>query len=142
VTPVLIGELAAAVGLPTQTIRFYERRGLLPAPPRATNGYRSYDDVTVRRVRFIRAAQAAGFTLAEVGGIMALRDDGHVPCAHVTALLHDKLDTVRARRRELADLDAELRGLVERSVVLDPADCAAGDVCHILAPHPASPAAP
>lgn len=64
----LIGELGEAVGLPSQTIRFYERTGLLPAPPRAANGYRSYDESTITRVTFIRAAQSAGLTLVEIRG--------------------------------------------------------------------------
>ena len=63
----LIGELAEAVGLTSQTIRFYERRGLLPAPHRAANGYRAYDDSSVFRVLFIRSAQSAGLTLTTPG---------------------------------------------------------------------------
>jgi len=59
----LIGEVADAVRLPTQTIRFYERKGLLAQPSRAANGYRNYDEPTITRVQFIRAAQAAGLTV-------------------------------------------------------------------------------
>lgn len=128
----LIGELAATVGLPAQTIRFYERRGLLPPPRRHANGYRAYGDVAVSRVRFIRNAQAAGLTLVEIGSIVDLRDHGHRPCTHVTSVLHTKLDAVRARRAELAVLEQELEQLVERSHHLDPADCTDTDVCHIL----------
>lgn len=58
----LIGELANAVGLPSQTIRFYERKGLLPAPERGVNGYRTYDESTLARLRFVQTAQAAGLT--------------------------------------------------------------------------------
>ena len=130
----LIGELAQAVQLPTQTIRFYERKGLLPAPPRAANQYRTYDDASITRVQFIRAAQAAGLTLVEIGSIIALRDEGHEPCAHVTALLHHKFATVRARRRELDDLEAELKQLISRSTRLDPTHCEDTDICHIIAP--------
>lgn len=129
----LIGELADTVGLPSQTIRFYERRGLLPQPHRQANGYRAYDDAAVTRVRFIRNAQAAGLTLVEIGSIVDLRDHGHSPCTHVASVLHTKLDAVRARRAELAALEAELAQLVERSHDLDPADCTDTDVCHILA---------
>lgn len=128
----LIGELAEAVGLTSQTIRFYERRGLLPAPHRAANGYRAYDDSSVFRVLFIRSAQSAGLTLAEIGSIVGLRDRGDLPCTHVATLLHDKLDGVRARQAELASLEAELERLLARSRHLDPADCADSDGCHIL----------
>ena len=56
----LIGQLADHLGIPTRTVRFYERKGLLPEPERAGNGYRVYDDTTLVRLRFIRTAQAAG----------------------------------------------------------------------------------
>ena len=111
----LIGALADAVGLPSQTIRFYERKGLLPAPERGANGYRVYDESTLTRLHFVQTAQAAGLTLAEIGNIIDLRDDGNVPCAHVATLIHSKLADVRARIRDLAALEAELKVLIERS---------------------------
>ena len=128
----LIGELADAVGLPSQTIRFYERKGLLPAPERGANGYRNYDESTLIRLHFVQTAQAAGLTLAEIGRIIDLRDDGNVPCAHVATLIHSKVDDVRARIRDLATLEAELDLLIERSNRLDPAACTDADICHIL----------
>ncbi|WP_137121309.1 heavy metal-responsive transcriptional regulator [Segeticoccus rhizosphaerae] len=128
----LIGELGEAVRLPSQTIRFYERKGLLPEPSRAANGYRDYDESTIIRVRFIRAAQAAGLTLVEIRSIIDLRDDGHVPCAHVTTLIDGKLADVRRRISELATWQTELEQLRDRSQRLDPADCSDADICHIL----------
>jgi len=130
---VLIGELADAVGLPSATIRFYERKGLLPAPARGTNGYRAYTASTITRVAFIRTAQAAGLTLVEIASIVELRDDGQVPCRHVATLLENKLADVRTRRRELAEVEAALGHLIERGHDLDPADCTDTDICHILA---------
>lgn len=132
----LIGQLADAVGLPTQTIRFYERKGLIPDPERAANGYRHYDGSTLIRLHFIGAAQAAGLTLAEIGSIIELRDDGTVPCTHVTGLVENKLAAVRARIATLAVLEAQLEALIERSHRLDPAECSDTEICHILsAPH-------
>lgn len=128
----LIGELADALGVPTETVRFYERRGLLPEPARATNGYRIYDDTTLARGRFIRSAQTAGLTLAEIGRIVATRDEGTVPCTHVTELLEAKLEDVRDRQHQLAALETEIVALIERSHHLDPADCTDTDICHIL----------
>jgi DNA-binding transcriptional MerR regulator len=128
----LIGELADAAGLPSQTIRFYERKGLLPAPERGANGYRIYDESTLTRLHFIQTAQAAGLTLAEIGSVIDLRDDGDVPCAHVASLIDSKLADVRARIRDLAILEAELKDLIERGHRLDPADCTDADICHIL----------
>lgn len=130
----LIGEVAAAAGVPAQTIRFYERRGLLPRPQRGANGYREYNPSVLSRLAFIRSGQAAGLTLVEVSSILELRRDGTVPCAHVDSLLHSKLDGIWARRRELAVLEAELDGLISRSDRLDPADCTDTTICHIITP--------
>jgi len=129
-----IGEAAETAGVPTQTIRFYERRGLLPAPRRGPNGYREYDASILTRLAFIRSGQAAGLTLVEVASILDLRRDGAVPCAHVHSLLVTKLDDIRARQRELAVLEVELEGLITRSDRLDPADCTDVQICHIIAP--------
>jgi len=135
-----IGGLALVAGVNAQTIRFYERRGLLPAADREANGYRQYDDATASRLRFIRASQAAGLTLTDISSIIALRQAGEVPCEHVTTLLAGKLDDVRTRQKELALLETELQNLIEASRNLDPADCTAGTVCQII-PHP-QPGAP
>lgn len=127
-----IGELASACDVPTQTIRFYEKRGLLPEPTRLPNGYRSYGDATVERITFIRRSQAAGLTLAEIGGVLNVRAKGNAPCSHVSDLLATKLVDVHDRIAELTVLQEELTALVERSKQLDPADCTAGQICHIL----------
>jgi MerR family mercuric resistance operon transcriptional regulator len=129
----LIGEVAAITGVDSQTIRFYERQGLLPAPRREVNGYRSYDDAAIGRLQFVRAAQAAGLTLAEIASILRLRDAGETPCTHVSLLLDRKLDDVRVRQRELAALATELEQLIEVSHDLDPSNCIDADVCHIIA---------
>lgn len=129
-----IGEVAVAAGLPTQTIRFYERKGLLPPPRRGPNGYRTYDTSTITRLRFIRSGQSAGLTLLEIAAILELRGEGATPCAHVRELLSTKLHEVKGRQRELAALEAELEGLISRSHRLDPADCTDAQICHIIAP--------
>jgi len=128
----LIGELADAGGGTSQTVRFYERRGLLPDAERGANGYRVYDESALARLRFINVGQAAGLTLSEIRSIIDLRDDGTVPCAHVVTLIDTKLADVRARIRHLAALQVELEALLERSHLLDPADCADDHICHIL----------
>ena len=135
----LIGQLADTLGIPTRTVRFYERKGLLPDPERAENGYRVYDDTTLARLRFIRTAQAAGLTLAEIASVIGVRNDGTAPCSHVDSLLEAKLAEVRQRRRQLATLEAELSQLLERSRQLDPADCTAGEICHIFTPTETAP---
>ncbi|MGC1209248.1 MAG: heavy metal-responsive transcriptional regulator [Ornithinimicrobium sp.] len=130
-----IGEIAAASGVPAQTIRYYERRGLLPAPERGENGYRLYGDSTLTQVQFIRAAQAAGLTLVQIASILNLRRDGATPCTHVHSLLLAKLDDVRARQAKLATLEDELETLISRSSQLDPADCTDARICHIIEPN-------
>jgi DNA-binding transcriptional MerR regulator len=127
-----IGDLALVAGVNAQTIRFYERRGLLPCAAREANGYRQYDEAAASRLRFIRASQAAGLTLTDISSIISLRQAGAVPCEHVTTLLAVKLEGVRARQRELALLEVELQHLIEASQNLDPADCTAGTVCQII----------
>lgn len=128
----LIGELADAAGVTSQAIRFYERKGLLPDAERGANGYRVYDESMLSRLRFINVAQAAGLTLSEIRSIIDLRDDGTVPCEHVVALVDGKLSDVRARIRQLDELKSELKALLERSHLLDPADCAEDAICHVL----------
>lgn len=137
-----IGDVAAAVEIPPETVRYYEKRGLLAAPPRSANGYRTYDDTALNQLRFIRTAQAAGLTLAEIRNVIELRTDGTTPCSHVEALLNDKLADVRERQQQLAVLEHELTRLVQRSTTLDPADCRPDDICHVLTPDPALPKRP
>lgn len=127
-----IGELSHAIGVTSQTIRFYEREGLLPTPRRTSNGYRDYDESSANRLLFIRGAQSAGLTLAEIASVIDLREEGQAPCTHVVALLGAKLESVRARQAELRMLEAELDRLVARSRILDPAECSDASICHIL----------
>jgi len=127
-----IGEVAAAVRLDPQTIRYYERRGLLPEPQRDPSGYRTYDHSVITRLQFIRAGQGVGFTLVEIASILDLRGDGVTPCTHVRDLLSTKLRDVRTRQDELAILGEELEGLISRSDQLDPVDCADTDSCHVI----------
>lgn len=128
-----IGEVAEAVGVPTATIRFYERKGLLPQPHRGPNGYREYNDSTLTTLTFIRNAQAAGLTLVEIATILALRRENTTPCGHVHDLLAAKLLDVQRRQRELAILEAELGHLIGLSRRLDPTDCSDEAICHIIA---------
>ncbi|MCX5418069.1 heavy metal-responsive transcriptional regulator [Streptomyces sp. NBC_00059] len=129
-----IGDLAATSGLSTKTIRFYEQCGLLPEPPRTAGGYRDFPAQTAVRLAFIRDAQGAGLTLAEIRSILALRDRGQAPCAHVTALIGQHLEDIERRLAELAKTRDALRGLARRAAVTDPADCVENDICTILAP--------
>ncbi|MFJ3620557.1 heavy metal-responsive transcriptional regulator [Streptomyces iakyrus] len=127
-----IGELAAETGLTTKTIRFYEQAGLLPPPPRTPGGYRDYPRHTVARLAFVREAQAAGLTLAEIRSVLALRDSGQAPCTQVGTLIDEHLAEIDRRMAELRQARTVLRELARRAAVTDPDTCAAGDICTIL----------
>lgn len=106
----------------------------MPQPKRADNGYRIYDERTLHRLRFIRSAQAAGLTLAEIRSIIDIRETGEAPCTHVGDLLGAKLAEVRERREQLAGMERDLEALLERSRRLNPSDCGDREICHILHP--------
>lgn len=123
-----IGALAQACGLSAKTIRFYEQRGLLPDPPRTRGGFRDYPPQTVDRLRFIRDAKGAGLTLADIAGVLALREGGQAPCAQVEALIADRLAQIERRLADPAATRAVLRELARRAGEIDPATCAEADV--------------
>lgn len=99
-----IGELAGAADVSVETIRFYERQGLLLEPPRRSSGYRSYPPDTVSRVRFIKRAQAIGFTLAEIKELLALRVDEETTCDQVRVQVNDKLREVESKLLMLKEM--------------------------------------
>lgn len=130
-----IGDLAASTGVSTKTLRYYEQQRLLPQPDRLPNDYRDYDDTAIGRVDFIRQAQAAGFTLAQIREILDIGDRGEAPCAHVDALIRNRLGQIEQRITELIATRKVLRQLARRSEQLDASDC--GGYCHIIeGPHP------
>lgn len=103
-----IGVLAERAGVGVETVRFYERRGLVGRPPRPRSGYRSYPEEAVQRIRFIRNAQGLGFTLQEITALLALRAKSGISCAAVKARAAAKLAEVATR---LADLERTRAGL-------------------------------
>jgi len=109
-----IGELARAADVGVETIRYYERRGLLAQPPRRTSGYRQYPPQSVRRVRFIRRAQTLGFTLKEIQELLALRVDDDRTCADVRALARAKLEDIERRVAELQQMGRALERVARR----------------------------
>lgn len=127
-----IGQLAAAVGTTTNTLRFYEEQGLLPEPDRTPAGYRDYPAETIGRIDFIHRGQAAGFTLAQIRGILKIRDCGEAPCHHVRDLLDAQLASLDAQMSKLASLRASIAGLRDRAGTTDPATCDADAVCRYL----------
>jgi len=111
--PLKAGELAQRVGVSKDTLRFYERQGLLPRPERMTNNYRAYPPEAVARVLWIRKVLAAGFTVEELARILAERDRGGVPCRKVRDLGAAKLAGLEERIRELEASRNQLQELLE-----------------------------
>jgi DNA-binding transcriptional MerR regulator len=103
------GELAKLAGVSTDTLRHYERKGVLGRPRRGNNGYRQYPAQALERVRLVRRALAVGFTLDELAGILNVRDGGGAPCHEVRALAATKLAQVESQLSDLLALRDELR---------------------------------
>ena len=106
-----IGKLANATGVGVETIRFYEREGLLPKPPRRPSGYRQYPPDAVARVMFIRRAKDLGFTLKEITELLELRVDPDKSCADVRALAKAKIVDVEEKMNDLVRIKAALEKL-------------------------------
>jgi len=106
-----ISELAAQSGVSAKTIRYYETVGLLPAPNRADNNYRRYDEAVVERLRFIASARSLGFALADIRELLAARDAGEAPCERVLEALDAQLATLDRRIADLLALREDLRQL-------------------------------
>lgn len=111
--PLRIGELAAAVGVATSTVRFYERRGLLPADARSRAGYRLYSKAAMERLRFIRLAQSSGFTLEGITALLEFQTERSAPRERVRAMLSTRLAEVRRRQAELKELEKVLKSSLE-----------------------------
>lgn len=105
-----IGAVAKAAGVNVETVRFYQRRALLPEPDRPYGSIRRYGAKDVARVKFVKAAQRLGFSLDEVAGLMTLDDGAH--CAEARQLAEGKLADVRAKLKDLRRIESLLNGLV------------------------------
>ena len=106
-----IGELAKATGTPVETIRFYEREGLLAAPRRTESNYRIYSNTHADRLGFIRQCRNLDMTLDEVRVLLRFRSAPHAPCGEVHTLLDEHIGHVAQRIRELRALEKELHAL-------------------------------
>jgi MerR family transcriptional regulator, Zn(II)-responsive regulator of zntA len=105
------GQLARRTGVSTDTLRYYERLGLLPLPQRTTGNYRAYLPTSQQRVELIQRALAIGFSLSELKTILAVRDSGGAPCRRVRELLKSKISQVERQLENLTSLRTELNRL-------------------------------
>ena len=115
---IAIGDLAKRTSTNVETIRYYERMVLLPAPPRSPGGYRLYGIGHVKRLTFIRRARALGFSIDEIRTLLRLADEHQRPCAEVRVVAEAHLDDVRAKITDLRAMERVLKDTV--------AKCAAG----------------
>jgi Cd(II)/Pb(II)-responsive transcriptional regulator len=122
-----IGELASATHTPVETIRYYEREGLLPAPARSEGNFRLYGEGHVGRLGFIRACRALDMNLDEIRVLLRFRDGRHDDCSEVNALLDEHVRHVDERIAELRQLSKDLRALREQC-----REVSAADQCGIM----------
>ncbi len=115
-----IGALAQAAAIGVETVRFYERKGLVPEPPRTPARYRQYPGDTVDRVKFIRRAQGLGFALREISELLDLRVDEVAACGPVEAQAREKLEQVNGKIEQLRRMETALRRLVEACEAREP----------------------
>ena len=112
-----IGKLAKHSHVNVETIRYYERRGLIPMPSRRESGYRQFTQDIIARIRFIKRAQELGFTLKEISGLLSMRVDPHTTCADINvraeqkiAQIQEKIRDLERMKRALIKLKASCRG--------------------------------
>jgi DNA-binding transcriptional MerR regulator len=105
-------DVAQATGISTDTLRHYEKHGLLPGVTRSAAGYRQYSAATVERVLLIQRALVVGFSLADVKRVLAVRDKGGAPCVGVRALVGERLEQLTHQIDELQTLRNELQSLL------------------------------
>ena len=109
----IIGKAATAAGVGVETIRFYERKGLIEQPPKPLDaGFRVYPEETVQRIRFIRQAQEIGFSLREIDELLSLRADPAADCAHVRERAAAKLEEVERKIEQLGRIRSALNELI------------------------------
>lgn len=127
-----IGELAKRLDLNAQTIRYYERIGLLPKPARTEAGYRAYGEKDEKRLRFVKNARNSGLGLGEVKEVLDLHERGETPCGYVTEAIARRAEEVERQIAELTEFKEELDRLHERAREQRDPVPGSGRYCHII----------
>jgi MerR family transcriptional regulator, copper efflux regulator len=109
--PLTIGQIAEQAGIGVETVRFYERRGLIAEPIRKASGYRQYEEEVVIRLRFIRRAKELGFTLNEIKDLLSLKLDPSTTCADVKGRAEEKIADIEAKIKSLRKMKQALSRL-------------------------------
>lgn len=121
-----IGHLARETGTKVETVRFYEKSGLLPKPTRTEGNYRSYDHAHLNRLSFIRRARDLGFSLDQIRALLALSDDRDRSCAAVDAIAKEHREQIEKKIADLQSLKMEL------DRIIDQCDCGVVADCRII----------
>lgn len=108
-----VSQVAEQAGVSPDAVRFYEKEGLLPQPPRSLAGYREYDEQIPQRIRFIKGAQEMGLKLSEIGELLEIQDRGACPCGHTKTLVERRIHEIDAEMKRLSDLRTELASMAE-----------------------------
>ena len=106
--PFTIGQLARKANVPTSTVRFYERKGLLKPDARSQSNYRYYSDASLERLRFIRSAQQSGFSIKDIIEMLKLATSDKPPCREVAVLIDHRLADIRQRMKELRRVEKQM----------------------------------
>ena len=115
-----VSELADRAGVSADTVRYYEKEGLLHEPERTESGYRQYDEVAVDRLHFIRGAQTLGLRLGDIKELLAIRDRGACPCGHTRQMLEKRVTEIDDEIRRLKALKRELQSMETLRCPTDP----------------------
>jgi len=123
-----ISRLARAAGIPATTVRYYERIGLVEPEERTAGNYRLYSEESLRKVKFIRAAQAIGFTLEDIQALLAVPDTSAASCQTVQPLIEERLADVTQRLKDLRHVQRVLTTTLKRCRESEQSGC-----CHVMA---------
>ena len=109
-----IGELSKRTGVKIETIRYYEKSGIMPEPPRTAGGFRMYREAHLNRLRFIRRSRQLGFSMTDIDGLLGLVDERGYTCGEVRSFTLEHADTVKKKIRDLKRLEKSLRGIASQ----------------------------
>ncbi len=118
-----IGELSKRTGVKIETIRYYEKSGIMPEPPRKAGGFRMYREEHLNRLRFIRRSRQLGFSMADIEGLLGLVDERGYTCGEVRSLTLEHADMVKQKIRDLKRLEKTLRGIASQCTGEEVPDC-------------------
>lgn len=122
-----ISQVAKAANLPTTTVRYYERVGLVEPEERSAGNYRLYSEEALRKLKFIRSAQAIGFTLDDVKSLLSIPRNTAASCREVQSLIEERLTEVTERLKDLRHVQRVLRSSLEKCKETERSDC-----CHVI----------